>query len=289
MVNLGIRLNKWLGAPSHACRFVRNHWRDIRFVDTITHHHTPSMSSTSKFFRKSAVLAILFSVVLGACRQGAHLGVPVRGEGDVTQASALVGNSNVPYELREGDIYFQSLPHNPLIDAIEGSSDSPFSHCGILHQHDDAWVVIQAIGPVRETVLASYIAQGRDQRYAVFRLKEPYRAQIPALIEAAQKYEGRPYDIHYDLDDAAIYCSELIYKAFHTTTGEEMGRLQKLGDLRWQPHVEIIKQIEGGNVPLERKMITPRSLSEAEQLVKVFSNYLDDVAGARDSQPLKGG
>ena len=52
-----------------------------------------------------------------------------------------------------------------------------------------------------------------------------------------------------------------------------MGELQRLGELRWQPHVEVIKQIEGGNVPLERKMITPRKLSEAKQFVKVFSNY----------------
>ncbi|MCE9609162.1 MAG: hypothetical protein K8R23_02925 [Chthoniobacter sp.] len=175
------------------------------------------------------------------------------------------------YQPAEGDVVFQSLPHNPLIDAIEGSTASPFSHCGILHRVVGGWVVIEAIGPVRETPLAEWIAQGRDQRYTAFRLNARYRGKIPAFIQAAQSYEGRPYDIHYDLDDAAIYCSELIYKAFHRATGERLGKLQKLGELRWQPHAAVIRQIEGGNVPVERLMITPRSLSEATQLTKVFA------------------
>lgn len=187
----------------------------------------------------------------------------------VSACSSRPGSSG--YQPYEGDIAFQSLPHNPLIDAIEGSSGSPFSHCGILHRAGADWVVIEAIGPVKETPWRAWVAQARDRQYSVFRLKEPYRAKIPAFIEAAQSYEGRPYDIHYDMDDAAIYCSELIYKAFRRTTGQELGRLQTLGELNWQPYAEVIKQIEGGKVPLDRKMITPRSLSEAPQLEKVYA------------------
>jgi hypothetical protein len=175
------------------------------------------------------------------------------------------------YEPQEGDVVFQSLPRNPLIDAIEGSTESPFSHCGILHRGQNGWLVIEAIGPVMETPLDAWIERGRESRYTAFRLREKYRAKIPEFIKTAKTYEGRPYDIHYDLDDAAIYCSELIYKSFRHVTGEEMGRLQKLGELKWLPYTEVIKQIEGGKLPLERQMITPRSLSEATQLEKVFS------------------
>src|ERR1043166_3595434 len=81
----------------------------------------------------------------------------------------------VEYEPRAGDFVFQSLPHNAIIDAIEGSSGSPFSHCGILKKrdvvkrHDSAWVVIEAIGPVKETRLPFWIAQGRDSAYVVYR------------------------------------------------------------------------------------------------------------------------
>ena len=174
------------------------------------------------------------------------------------------------YQPAEGDVAFQSLAHNPLIDAIEGATESPFSHCGILHRTGAGWVVVEAIGPVKETALAEWIAQGRRQRYAIYRLNDRYRGKIPAFIRAAQSYAGRPYDIHYDLDDEAIYCSELIYKAFERSTGERLGKLQKLGELKWQAHAQVIREIEGGKLPLERVMITPRSVSEAPQLTKVF-------------------
>jgi len=171
-----------------------------------------------------------------------------------------------PYEPAEGDILFQSFPHSPLVDTIEGATGSPYSHCGILHRAAGGWVVIEAIGPVQETPLPGWIARGREHGFAAFRLREPYRSRIPAFIRAAQSYEGRPYDFHYDFDDSAIYCSELVFKAFRQAAGEDLGHIQKLGDLHWQPYTAVIRQLEDGRVPLDRRMITPRALSEAPQL-----------------------
>lgn len=176
------------------------------------------------------------------------------------------------YQPREGDVLFQSTPHNPLTDAIEALTASPFSHCGLLHKSDDGWVVIEAVEPVKETSLDQWIARGRGRAYSVFRLKEAYREKIPLLVEAAQAYEGLPYDSHYEFDDEAIYCSELIFKAFGTVTGEELGKVQSLGDLKYKGHEEFIKSREGGTIPLDRKMITPRSLSEADQLEKIYES-----------------
>ncbi len=193
---------------------------------------------------------VVLALAFGACKSGNGVGTA--------------------YEPAEGDVAFQSLPHNPLIDAIEGATESPFSHCGILHRTGAGWVVVEAIGTVKETPLAEWIAQGRRKRYAGYRLAARYRARIPAFIQAAQSSAGRPYDIHYDLDDEAIYCSELIYKAFERSTGEQLGKLQKLGELKWQAHAPVIREIEGGKLPLERVMITPRSLSEAPQLAKIY-------------------
>jgi uncharacterized protein YycO len=177
---------------------------------------------------------------------------------------------NADYAPQEGDIAFQSLPHNAIIDTIEGSTGSPFSHCGILHRVGTEWKVIEAIGPVKETSITAWEMQGREGRFTVYRLRPKYRDKIPAFVKAAQGYEGLPYDLHYDMDDKAIYCSELIYKAFRKATGEELGHLQKLSELKWQPYEAVIKQIEGGTVPLDRVLITPRSMSEASQLEKVY-------------------
>jgi hypothetical protein len=175
------------------------------------------------------------------------------------------------YELKEGDLYFQSLPRNAVVNAIEGASESPYSHCGILVRKVDEWFVLEAIGPVRETPLAKWIKQARDKHYDVFRLKREHTGNIPAFIQAARKYMGRPYDIRYRMDDEKIYCSELILKGYRDPTGESLGKLVKFGDLKWVRHTPVILTIEG-SIPLNRIMITPRHLSEAKQLEKVFSS-----------------
>ncbi len=175
------------------------------------------------------------------------------------------------YEPKEGDLYFQSLPRNAVVNAIEGASESPYSHCGILVRKGDRWFVLEAIGPVRETPLAKWINQSRDRHYDVFRLGAKHAGHIPNFIKATRKYMGRAYDIRYRMDDEKIYCSELIFKGYRDATGEQLGKLVKFGDLKWVRHTPVILAIEG-SIPLNRIMITPRHLSEANQLEKVFSS-----------------
>ncbi len=181
-------------------------------------------------------------------------------------------SASVPpqYHPALGDFLFQSFPHSPLTDAIEGCSGSPLSHCGIVKQTEGKWVVIEAVGPVKETPLSEWIAQGRDNAFAAYRFRAPLAEKIPAIISAAEKYEGRPYDIHYDFDDTKIYCSELLWKATRDATGVKLGKIQKLGELKWQPYEEVIRYIENGALPLDREMITPRSVAEDSRLEEIF-------------------
>jgi hypothetical protein len=173
------------------------------------------------------------------------------------------------YTPRVGDILFQSLPHNRLVDAIEGSTDAPFSHCGILMQRDGKFVVLEAIGPVKETPLGDWIDRGRFGGFATFRFKEKYQTRVDEGIREAEKYLGRRYDVHYSFDNDEIYCSELVFVAFKKVFGEDLGRVRKLGDLNWGPYVDVIFEIEGG-LPKTREMITPEDLSEAGQLEQIF-------------------
>ena len=174
------------------------------------------------------------------------------------------------YEPRVGDVLFQSLPHHELIDAIEGSTRSPYSHCGIVALDRGRWMVIEAIGPVRQTPLEQWIRQGRGGTMAAHRLHDRYGEKLDAFIAAARTHLGKPYDTRYRLDDERIYCSELIYKAFKDATGEDMGQLVRLGDLDWKPYESTIRKYEGGEPPLDRLMITPRDLAKAPQLNPVF-------------------
>ena len=178
----------------------------------------------------------------------------------------------VLYDPQDGDIIFQSLPKNAVVIAIEGATDSPYSHCGVVVNRNGKWHVNEAIGPVKDTSLYKWIVRGRRRKFAVYRLRSDYHRYIPKFIGELDKYQGRPYDILYELDDEYIYCSELIYKAFRDSSGIELGKLVELGELDWEPFTEIIEEIEGGKPPLDRLMITPRHLSEAKELRKIFSN-----------------
>ena len=104
----------------------------------------------------------------------------------------------------------------------------------------------------------------------------PGREQhVKGLIENAKTYLGLPYDVRYEMDDQKIYCSELVYKAYRTASGESLGLLVKLGDLNWQPYQRTIEAIEKGPVPIDRIMITPRHLSEAKQLERIHAIGVD--------------
>ncbi len=203
---------------------------------------------------RTMLRALLFAlcVVLAGCKTNQQVAIPQ------------------DYTPVDGDFVFQSLPRNALVDCIEGSTGSPFSHCGIVVNRDGKWMVLEAIGPVKETALGEWIARGRNNAYVACRLKAPLNAQIPAIIAAAERYKGRPYDIRYEMDDAKIYCSELLWKATWDAAKVRLGKPHKLGELKWQPHEAVIRQIENGGLPLEREIITPRTVAEDPHLREVF-------------------
>jgi len=175
------------------------------------------------------------------------------------------------YKPQEGDIVFQSLPPvNELVKIIEGVTESHYSHCGVVAREDGRWLVLESIGEVRKTPLFPWILRGRHGRFAVYRLKAEDREHIGKFIDEIRPFMGRPYDFKYRMDDEALYCSELIWKAWKNATGEHLGEPVRLGDLKWEPYEEGIRKLEGGPPPLDVKIITPVDLSQAKQLEKVF-------------------
>ena len=176
------------------------------------------------------------------------------------------------YDKKEGDLIFQSLPFGEVTTVIEGATDSPYSHVGLVVKKNGFWYVREAIGKVKDTHLLWWILRGRGDSFSVYRLKKEHQKNIPNWVKESQKFLGYPYDFHYELDDEKIYCSELIYKAYKRTTGGELGKLTTLSQLNWKPHKAFILSIEN-TIPLDRKMITPKDLAEADELELVYSNY----------------
>ncbi len=180
------------------------------------------------------------------------------------------------YEPEEGDVIFQSLPHEDLVDAIEGITHSTYSHCGVVLQTAQGnWVVIEALGDVHETPLLHWIKRGRGGDFTVYRFDSKYESIISKFKEALLSYEGLPYDYDYDMAHSrGVYCSSLVYLAFKKASGNEMGTLEKLRDLDWRPFAGFIMAEQNGGLPLDRVMITPASLSRAPQLHEVYRSGL---------------
>jgi len=177
------------------------------------------------------------------------------------------------YSPQEGDVIFQSLPHTDLVDAIEGITHSPYSHCGVVVRNKKGkWLVIESIFDVHGTPLFLWEMRGRGGNFAAYRLDAKYTPLIPEFKKNLLSYRGHPYDFDYDMTNThgAVYCSDLVYLAFNQTTGEKMGTLEKLGDLDWKPYKQFILSEQNGALPLDRAMITPASLARAPQLHEVY-------------------
>ncbi len=144
---------------------------------------------------------------------------------------------------------------------------------GCVAKHAGIWVVLEAIGDVHETNLLHWVRRGRSGAFTVYRPDAKYDAVIPKFKKALLAFEGRPYDFGYDMsDNHGAYCSSLVYLAFQQASGEQMGKLEKLGDLDWKPYAGFIMTEQAGRLPLDRVMITPASLARAPQLREVYQS-----------------
>ena len=180
------------------------------------------------------------------------------------------------YAPQEGDVVFQSLPHGDLVDAIEGITHSPFSHCGVVLRNEAGqWVVIESIFNVHETPLFLWLMRGRGGNFAAYRLDAKYAPLIPEFKKDLLAHAGQPYDFDYDMAKGdGAYCSSLVYLSFDQAAGEKMGTLEKLGDLDWKPFEHFIETEQPGKLPLDRAMITPASLAKAPQLHEIYRTGL---------------
>lgn len=175
-------------------------------------------------------------------------------------------------DYRAGDIVLQHI-ESPLCKMIAAVTESPYSHCGLVVYRGTEPYVLEAVGTVSYTPLARWLATGDRGRVTVVRVKDLTPAQIAKAIQAAQAFFGKSYDIQYQPDDRKIYCSELIYKAFRNGCGIEVGAVQRLGDLKWQPHEAAIRQLAGGELPLDRRMVTPVTLVDSPLTTVVYSSF----------------
>jgi hypothetical protein len=176
-------------------------------------------------------------------------------------------------DFREGDVLFQHFD-TQLCDMIRDVTESQLTHCGLVVFRDGKPFVLEAKSPAVSYVpLDRWFTQGWKGYYAHYRPKGVSRRRIREVVKAAGALVGKTYDLQYQLSDEKIYCSELVYKGFLRGAKMEIGRPQKLGDLKWQTHEGFIRLLAGGGLPLERMIVTPVSVASSSHLNLIASTF----------------
>lgn len=174
----------------------------------------------------------------------------------------------------DGDLIFQSSKSGQS-EAIQLATHSKYSHCGLLFNDKGEWFVYEAVQPVKKTPFAEWIKHGDNEYYVVKRLREAEnlltKDTLNKMRNMIHKQMGKDYDLAFDWSDDKMYCSELVWKAYKTSTGLEIGKTKPLGDYDLSNPIvkKVLKERYGNTIPKDEPMISPGSIFESELLVTV--------------------
>ena len=155
---------------------------------------------------------------------------------------------------------------------IQKATKSRYSHMGLIVNKDGKAWVLEAVQPVKYTALQQWIDRGVERHYVVKRFKTNLTVrQKQTLIKNAEQYLGQPYDLYFEWDNRALYCSEIVWKAYHDALGIELAPLSKLKqfDLSSPEVKQLMQQRYGQSIPLNETVIAPQAIFASTALVEV--------------------
>jgi len=168
----------------------------------------------------------------------------------------------------EGDIIFiQSQTQQAA--ALREATESVWTHVGLLIKKSSKWYVAEAIGPLKETPLADFIARSKNKSYRIYRFKHFDAATMATTMKARLPKYNKPYDIYFEWSQERIYCSELTYHVMKDVTGFELGRVQKMKEMKLDgPYVQALID--------KRLTDIGKELNPDEDIVTPISQMQDD-------------
>lgn len=174
-------------------------------------------------------------------------------------------------QLRSGDIVLQASKSSQSA-AIRAATNSRYSHVGVIEVAEDGVFVIEAIEPVSRTPWKKWRTRGIGGKVTVLRHPEVEETKAARIVAAARRHLGQPYDWYFGWDDDAIYCSELVHKAFARGAGLQVGKLEPLSALR----LDLVKAAATeryGAIPMELEVVTPASIARDPALQTVLTTF----------------
>lgn len=172
-----------------------------------------------------------------------------------------------PSLLRDGDVIFHES-RSAQSRAIAEVQGSPYTHVGLIFRRGGRWWVLEAVQPVRWTPLDRWVARGGRWRLLRRRAGPLTPAEAGKLRRAAERFLGRPYDLRFEWSDAALYCSELVWKAYHRALDLDLG-----GRVDWStldlsgPHATALLRTRGPRPT--GPIVTPAALLASPHLTEI--------------------
>ena len=177
--------------------------------------------------------------------------------------------------LREGDIIFQET-RSRQAKALKLVTKSRYTHAGMIIKRNGKFHVLEALQPVSITPLRSFIKRGVKRHFVVKRLQNSEKLLTPAILKRVKangkSFLGKNYDYYFGWSDKRIYCTELIWKAYHRAAGIKLGELETLKDFDLShPFVKkILRQRYGNKIPYNEKVISVSGMFAAKNLTTVL-------------------
>jgi len=173
-------------------------------------------------------------------------------------------------EIQDGDIIFQRS-QTEQAGAIQAATHSRYTHMGIIFIEGGKPVVYEAVQPVKKTPIQEWINRGKGNHYVIKRLRKTKGVDFKKVKVETSRMLGKSYDWLFGWSDQRIYCSELVWKAYHRAEGIEIGKLRRLGefDLKNKRVKRIIAERYGQKIPLDMKVISPADMFNSKHLMTV--------------------
>lgn len=176
-------------------------------------------------------------------------------------------------DLRSGDLlFFAPAKDNAITKVTQGIGDVAIDHVAIVHRTNSSITTIEAVHRgVVEMPIDSTWARTRQKSETVIVGRINGGLDIPASIARALQHLGKPYDFFFEPSDSAIYCSELVQKAFVDIEGKPVFHTIPMSfhtpDGKILPYWTEYYRRAGKTVPEGAPGTNPGQLSRSRRLI----------------------
>lgn len=187
---------------------------------------------------------------------------------------------NYPHEYEVGDVVFTSIG-TELFRQIASASLCWSNHVGMIIGHDgEDYLIAESRVPLSTTTsLSRFIARSYDKRYSVRRLAHTLtNEQKSALVAEVPARLNKFYHTGFNYDSSRQFCSKFVFDIYQSALSIQIGKLETFEELlNKNPNAQLNfwKLWFIGQIPWDRKTVTPASLWHHPELSLIYRSHED--------------